>query len=194
MYATAELPPHEDDPIFLPHLQGERTPYLDPTMRGAWVRLSPRHDRSRLLRAALEGVAFAVGDAVHALLDASPVDHLRLAGGGSGHPGWRQLLADVLGLPLQAVDVSAASGRGAALLGAQAADLMNEHEALTRLTPATELVASPQPESVHHYNRRRSNYLKTVHALQQVSPPPEGANRPDPTERDDTTPREDVNP
>ena len=38
--------------------------------------------------------------------------------------GWRQLLSDVLGLPLYAVDVPAASGRGAALLGAHAAGLL----------------------------------------------------------------------
>ncbi len=143
LYAAASLPPHKDDPYFLPHLQGERTPYLDPDMRGAWVRLSPRHDRSRLLRAALEGVAFSIADAVHALLAESPVDHLRLAGGGSTHPVWRQLLADVLALPLRAVNVSAASGRGAALLGAQAAGLMTEHEVLARLISTTELVASP---------------------------------------------------
>ncbi len=46
---------------------------------------------------------------------------LRLAGGGTLPAGGRQLLADVLGLPLYAVDVPAASGRGAALLGARTA-------------------------------------------------------------------------
>lgn len=170
LYAAASLPPHEDDPYFLPHLQGERTPYLDPDMRGAWVRLSPRHDRSRLLRAALEGVAFSIADAVHALLAESPVDHLRLAGGGSTHPGWRQLLADVLALPLRAVDVSAASGRGAALLGAQAAGLMTEHEVLARLISTTELVASPRSELADYYDQRSSNYLETVRVLQRVGP------------------------
>lgn len=192
LYAAAALPPHEDDPLFLPHLQGERTPYLDPDMRGAWVGLSPRHDRSRLLRAALEGVAFAIGEAVHALLGDFPVDHLRLAGGGSTHPEWRQLLADVLDRPLRCVDVPAASGRGAALLGAQAAGLMNEHEALARLIPTTELVASPRPEPVDHYDQRRSSYLEFIHALQQVGPSSGATGRPDLTGCGDSTSGDDV--
>jgi xylulokinase len=44
---------------FLPYLSGERTPHLDPEARGAWVGLGLDHERGHLLRAALEGVAFA---------------------------------------------------------------------------------------------------------------------------------------
>ena len=35
-----ESEPHSGDPLFLPHLAGERTPHLDPTLRGAWLELS----------------------------------------------------------------------------------------------------------------------------------------------------------
>ena len=83
-----------DDPLFLPHLDGERTPYFDPDMRGAWVGLSPRHDKSDLMRAALEGVAFAIREAVSVALDAMHVQELRLAGGGTVNRHWRQMLAD----------------------------------------------------------------------------------------------------
>ena len=60
---------------------------------------------------------------------------LRLAGGGTLAAGWRQLLADVLGLPLYAVDVPAASGRGAALLGAHAAGLLSFDDIAGPLAP-----------------------------------------------------------
>jgi xylulokinase len=52
LYAAAALPPSPDDPYFLPHLNGERTPYLDPGLRAAWTGLGPRHGRPQLLRAA----------------------------------------------------------------------------------------------------------------------------------------------
>jgi xylulokinase len=124
LYATAATAPRADDPYFLPHLNGERTPYLDPGLRGAWTGLSPRHGRAELLRAALEGVAFAVREALgHVVGDDEQVACLRLAGGGATDPAWRQMLADILGHTLAPVEVADASGLGAALLGARAAGL-----------------------------------------------------------------------
>jgi xylulokinase len=166
LYATAATSPHADDPLFLPHLNGERTPYLDPAMRGAWVGLAPRHDRPRLLRAALEGVALAVRDAVECLRGRGyPLDDLRLAGGGSTDLAWRQLLADVLGSTLRAVDVSAASGRGAALLGARAAGLMDEPALLARVASQPEPSARPRPDVAAYYTERYELFRRCVASL-----------------------------
>ncbi|RMF67642.1 MAG: xylulokinase, partial [Cyanobacteria bacterium J069] len=103
--------------IFLPYLAGERTPHLDPTPTGAWIGLGLHHTRAHLARAALEGVALAIGQGFAALqaTGAEPAE-LRLAGGGSLHPAWRQLLADILQRPLLSTELGAASARGAALL------------------------------------------------------------------------------
>ena len=125
LYASADRSGRAHDPIFVPHLSGERTPYSDPALRGSWTALSLADDRTSLLRSALEGTAFAIRDALEALLEDQRPPRLRLAGGGTLAAGWRQLLADVLGVPLYAVDVPAASGRGAALLGAHAAGLLS---------------------------------------------------------------------
>ncbi|MBE9113485.1 xylulokinase, partial [Nodosilinea sp. LEGE 07298] len=46
--------------LFLPHLAGERSPYMDPDTRGAWVNLSLAHTQGDLIRAVLEGVAFSL--------------------------------------------------------------------------------------------------------------------------------------
>src|SRR5215216_7569588 len=70
---------------FLPYLSGERTPRFDPGARGAWTGLGLDHTRGHLLRAALEGVAFALREALEALEDLGTiVPELRLAGGGTG--------------------------------------------------------------------------------------------------------------
>lgn len=106
-----------DGLVYLPYLTGERTPHLDPTPAGAWIGLGLHHTRAHLARAALEGVAFAIAQGFAALQStgANP-DTLHLAGGGSLHPQWRQLLADVLQCPLYSVETRSASVRGAALL------------------------------------------------------------------------------
>jgi xylulokinase len=135
--------------IFLPHLHGERTPHLDPTLRGGWLGLSSEHTRTDLLHAALLGVACAVREALDALVAIQPaaaVGPLRLAGGGTVSAPWRQLLADVLGRELAAVDVPSASARGAAFLGGRAAGVIADLDG-SALKAALGAVVTPSPDT-----------------------------------------------
>src|SRR5690242_10660734 len=159
------------DPVFVPHLTGERTPYCDPSLRGSWSSLALASDRASLLRSALEGTAFAIRDALDALLGpAGPVPAcLRLAGGGTVARGWRQLLADVLGVPLYAVDVPAASGRGAALLGAIAAGLLGFDDCAGALAPPAALAAEPDQGRAALYAERYARFQEVVSALRPRS-------------------------
>ena len=85
LYASAGHPGRADDPIFVPHLSGERTPYSDPALRGSWTALSLADDRASLLRGALEGTAFAIRDALDALLG-EPRSGEQGPAGGCGWP------------------------------------------------------------------------------------------------------------
>jgi xylulokinase len=165
LYASVVRPGQARDPIFVPHLSGERTPYSDPALRGSWTSLSLADDRTSLLRSALEGTAFAIRDALDALLGEHRPARLRLAGGGTLAAGWRQLLADVLGRPLYAVDVPAASGRGAALLGAIAAGLLSVDDVQGPLAPLARLVAEPDPAMAAFHAERHARFRRIVSAL-----------------------------
>jgi xylulokinase len=169
LYEAAATPGAETDPLFLPHLTGERTPWLDSTLRGAWVGLALAHDRTALLRGALEGVAFAVRTAMDEVDGPGSSSAVRIAGGGTTHPAWRQLLADVLGRPLDAVEVTAASGRGAALLAGCAAGLIDEADVFGRLAPSTRRVSLPRPERSEIAAARRALWLKHVAASRQIT-------------------------
>ena len=173
LYACAAREPRADDPLFLPHLHGERTPYLDPAMRAAWTGLSPRHHREDLLRAALEGIAFAVKDAMeHLLTGRHDIPELRLAGGGTADTGWRQMLADVLDVPIAAIDVAAASGLGAASLGARAAGIAGDARVAEGRQSPSGPTSSPDPERSRHFGDRYATYRRRVASL-----------RPDDTDR-----------
>ena len=115
---AAEAPPGSEGLLFLPYLTGERTPYPDPLARGAWVGLAVRHGRAHVTRALLEGVAFGLRDCFALLAGAgvAPPTEVRVAGGGAQSPLWRQILADVLGLPLLTVTSTEGAAYGAALL------------------------------------------------------------------------------
>ena len=130
LYASAGHPGRVDDPIFVPHLSGERTPYSDPALRGSWTALRwPATGRRSAVRARGNRVRDPGRPGRPArrapIRRAGPAGPGAAAAGGRRHPG-RRLAAAArgrVGLPLYAVDVPAASGRGAALLGAHAAPL-----------------------------------------------------------------------
>ena len=162
------VPPGANGVAFLPYLSGERTPRFDPSARGAWTGLGLDHTRGHLLRAALEGVAFALREGLEALEEAgTPAPELRLAGGGSGGDSggpWRQLLADVLGRPLRLLPESVApvaSARGAALLAGLASGVFEKVEDTLDLAPDTgETIQPGEQESAYEiaYGRYRELY------------------------------------
>lgn len=156
-YADAFAAPPSETLAFLPYLSGERSPWLDPAARGGWLGASLGDTRGTLMRAAFEGVAFALRaglDAVRGMAQtggestgaAQAVPRLKLAGGGSVDARWRQLLADALDAQLDAIDCPNAAARGAALLGGLACGHWRASD-LAALAPAATRVASPRPDA-----------------------------------------------
>jgi sugar (pentulose or hexulose) kinase len=81
------------------------------------------------------------------------------------------MLADVLDVELRAVAVPAASGRGAAFLGARAAGLMDEPRVVELGTPVVTAVMRPNPSAVSRYRDRRTRFRDAVEHLRSASPP-----------------------
>jgi xylulokinase len=130
LYDTARRPWRADTPVFLPYLARER---WDPATAGAWEGLSLGHERDDLLRGALEGVAFLLRRRLDDLRAAGhQPEAVLLGGGGATHPAWRQLLADVLALPLHPGDTSWLSAAGAARVAAPAAGMEGTGESRGR--------------------------------------------------------------
>ena len=102
--------------LYLPYLMGERTPHLDPDVRGAFVGLSAMHSRADMARAVLEGVSCSLTDCMTVLREMH-VDPtvMRVCGGGGRSPMWRQMLADMFGIPT-AVTTAEGPALGAAIL------------------------------------------------------------------------------
>jgi xylulokinase len=102
---------------FLPYLVGERTPHANPDARGAFAGLSVRHDRGALVRAVLEGVAYGLRDILELLRDLGVEPTVgRVSGGGSRSDLWLNIVASVLGVPLERMENDDGSAFGAAML------------------------------------------------------------------------------
>lgn len=116
---AADVPAGSGSLLFLPYLNGERTPHADPRARGAFVGLNLTHGRAHLTRAVMEGVTFALRDSLEIIqsLDV-PVKEIRASGGGSKNPLWRQMQADVFGQKVTTLKVEQGPAYGVALLAA----------------------------------------------------------------------------
>jgi xylulokinase len=102
--------------VFRPFLAGERGGVAGPDDRGGWSGLHPATTRADLARAAVEGVLSAAGAAFGLLDVPAQSDPVVLTGGGGRSAVVQQILADVLGRPVQHVRVRSASAVGAAIL------------------------------------------------------------------------------
>jgi xylulokinase len=119
--------------LFLPYLVGERTPHMDAAARGAFLGLTAQHETGDLVRAVMEGVTLATYDAFAVLREtgAAP-ERIVMAGGGARSPLWRQMVADVFGLPVFALATVDQAAMGAALLAGAGAGMFAPVEASQR--------------------------------------------------------------
>src|SRR5437763_12396346 len=150
--------------IFHPYISGERTPYFQPRLRGAWSGLASDQTRAHLMRAALEGVAFAPRQGLEAPsalgLEGDPIV---LAGGGSVDRRFARLLAEVLGRALTVAAVPSASARGAALLAGRAGGAWGSLPEALSLTPAPAGTIEPSPE--RSYEEAYASYVRRAASL-----------------------------
>jgi len=117
---AAQAAPGSGGVLYLPYLNGERSPFSDANARAGFLGISGATTQADLVRAVMEGTAFAYR-ALREALGVAPGSALMLAGGGGKSPVWAQMLADVLASPVQ---VAAAPGdapaRGAAIIAGRA--------------------------------------------------------------------------
>ncbi len=164
--------PDVDLPIFLPYLDGERSPVWDAQARGIWVNIGRRHGRAEMAYSVLEGVAYAVWHII-ALAEAcssQPVRELVVSGGGAQSDVWTQIRADVVGMPAQVVEEMETGALGAAMLATvghgRHETMADAAQAMTRLGARFE----PRAETRAIHNRRRAVYRRIYAATKDLRP------------------------
>ncbi|MFL5732404.1 MAG: xylulokinase [Chloroflexia bacterium] len=154
--------------IFLPYLLGERTPHMDPTASAAFTGLRLHHSKGHLVRAVMEGVAFALLDGLQVLREMGvEPGELRPAGGGASMPLWQQIQRDVFNLPVRAGLTDHGAAYGAALLAAMGAGaLPTTGEPFA--TKTGEPLSPPDPITVARYKQIYMRYQALYPALKGI--------------------------
>lgn len=172
---AAKAPPGSGGVLFMPWLNGERTPVDDHLARGGWLGLALETSRAQLVRSVLEGVALNarwMQQAVERFCKRR-LDPVTFIGGGACSPLWCQIFADVLGREIRAAaDPVHANVRGAALLAGLALGELRVEEIPQRVPIAATYV--PDDATRATYDELFAKLVKAYRATKPIYHRPSG--------------------
>lgn len=161
-----EVPIGANRLLYMPYLNGERTPHLDPNCRGAFVGLSTMHKKRDMIRAVMEGVSYSLRDCVEVMreMEISVTDMMACGGGGSS-PLWRQMLADLYACPVKTTQNKEGPALGVALLAAVGAGIYSSVPEACKAVILPDKVQNPIEENSREYERVYAVYRKLYPAM-----------------------------
>ncbi len=152
-----------------PYLLGERTPHLDPEVRGAFAGIGVQHTTAHFVRAVLEGVAYSLEDTFALFRELGiPVSGIRLGGGGARGALWRKIQAGVYGKTVEVLVAEEGGAFGCALMaGVGAGHWKSLEEACAQAIQVAERI-EPDSGDVVTYKSGYSKWRKLYPALKSL--------------------------
>lgn len=157
--------------VFLPYMQGERSPVWDPYARGVFFGMSLSSSRADLNRAVLESCGYGMRHFLELSeqLSGKRIERFLSIGGGAKSPVWAQIKADITGRTIDVLQESDMAASGAALLGGICAgvwpDLQTAADALERPVWRT---FEPNHENDAVYARNYALYQRLYPSLRDM--------------------------
>lgn len=166
----AAVPAGAEGLLFLPYLAGERTPHMDAGATGVFYGLTLRHTRDHVTRAVMEGVVFALRQALDLMVACgAQASRILASGGGARHPLWLQLQADILGRPIYRSRMVEAAATGAAMLaGVGAGHWSDVRSACSQVVVWADEVIEPNVDTAQRYDEAFARFCQLYPALRPV--------------------------
>ena len=162
------VPPGCDGLMFHPYLNGELTPYNDPSLKASYTGISSRHTADFFTRATLEGVAFSLKDCMDTVWKLGmKMNRVRIIGGGAKGRLWRQIVSDVLGISLEKVRTDDSSF-GTAMLTAVGIGWFSDYEEAAETCVEIDSVTEPDSENQKIYEELFCEYKEIHDALEGI--------------------------
>lgn len=168
--AEAEnIPAGAEGVVFLPYMAGERSPIWDPDAKGVFYGLSFSKTRGHMIRAALEGTAFALEHNLRTALEVgADTENLNAMGGASNSLLWTQIKADVTGKRIQVPTSDTATTLGAAILAGVGCGIYRDYDDAIKKTVVITRVHEPDPEKHEKYQKYMELYLRLYDDLKDT--------------------------
>lgn len=171
MDSLAEKAPVGNEGLcFLPYLNGEGTPHVDPNARGVFFGLSYRHDLGAMCRSVMEGVTFSLRDTMEILRDTAglSITEVRAIGGGAKSPLWRQIQADIYNAVVVTMNMEEGPAAGAAILAAVGSGAFSSVQEACDAILKVETVTEPIPANVPVYDAYYRTYRRLYRDLRDT--------------------------
>jgi xylulokinase len=148
-FEAEKIPPGSEGLVVLPYLMGERSPLWDIDARGVVFGLSLMHTKGHLIRAVMEGVAYAMYNSFRIVRESgkkvgSPIV---LNEGGAKSRLWRKIITDVFNVPTVLCKNRGGAPYGDAVLAAKAAGHLKD---FSILKDKAEYIDPMEPEKSNH--------------------------------------------
>ena len=163
----------KDPLIFLPYMEGERSPLWDPKVRGIFFGLSHQQTKYDLYKAVLEGIGFSILHNFETLQIFSSqkelmFEALRISGGGAKNDYLNQIKADILGKKVITTKVSESGLLGGAILATLGLGIYNFNDAIENMVHIDKIFYPDMEKYYKHYNQLYSIYKNLYRSNQKL--------------------------
>ncbi|MBE6841733.1 MAG: xylulokinase [Ruminococcus sp.] len=155
-----------DKLLYLPYLMGERTPHLDPDIRGTFFGISAMHTKAHFIRAVMEGVAYSLRDCKNIISEmGTEISDMMACGGGGTSPLWRSMLADLYDCPVKTVSCKEGPALGVAILAFVGTGVYDTVEHACDAMIKTDKVQEPDADASAQYEKYYQLYRKIYYSI-----------------------------
>ncbi len=165
----SQVEPGSGGLVFLPYLNGERTPHLDPDLSGMFMGINLNSGREQMARAVMEGVSFALYQCMEVCGELGlHADSIVASGGGARSAPWLQMQADIYNVPLKVADTEEQAGLGAAIAaGVGYGTYKDVEEGCSAVVKYKDFVAEPDARRHEIYREYYQLYKDTFVACRE---------------------------
>ena len=163
---ASEVPAGSEGLLFLPYLNGERTPHNDPNAKAVYLGMTLRHDKRHMIRSTMEGIVYSMKES-YAIFRSLGIrgDRIIAAGGGAKSPLFRQIQADMYDCPIYINQGKEQASIGAAMTAAVGCGFYKDYEeACARMVHLSPEATEPIPENVKRYEEEFQRFKEIYFA------------------------------
>ena len=154
---------------FLPYMAGERSPIWNPNACGVFFGMRFGVSRAQMIRACMEGVAYALRHNLEVAEAAgAKAGTLRAMGGSANSPVWTQIKADVTGCGIEVPASDTATTLGAAILAGVGAGVYPSFEDAAKQTVSVKLTYEPDVSKKEIYDQGYQTYRQLYEHLKDL--------------------------
>ncbi|MGL6106001.1 xylulokinase [Romboutsia sp.] len=155
--------------FFLPYLMGERSPHNNPDARGCFIGMSMDTKRKEISQAVLEGVAFGLRDSLEIAKSLGiKIESTKICGGGAKSDIWVKIIANVLNINVERIEIEEGPALGAAMLAAVGCkEFNNVEEASNKIVKVVETI-KPEDELVSNYDIAYKKFKKIYPTVKEL--------------------------